>query len=104
MKGDPLTDAAEVGKHYKVHLPAETPWVECLAVMPDGTWVGRIDNDLVGSASEEKRLEIAKHHWPDATGPLPKTHDYKLDDIVRFGWLELFDGYFGWQPMEWTSS
>jgi hypothetical protein len=37
----------EVGDLVKVYLPRETPWAECVAVHPDGTWDGRADNHLV---------------------------------------------------------
>ncbi len=56
-----LTEPA-VGKIKKVWLPRETPWAECMAVAADGTWMGRIDNDLV--CSDE--------------------HGYAFDDVVRF--------------------
>jgi len=99
-------ETTKVGEHYKVLLPGETPWAECLAVLPDGTWVGRIDNHLAGSASEEERLDMAKHFFPGATEPLPKKHDFKFHDLVRFGWQDTTgDGeYFAWVPMEWKVS
>jgi hypothetical protein len=96
-------DGVKVGGWYKVTLPGETPWAECLAVLPDGSWAGRIDNELVGSASEERRMELAKHFFPAATEPLKKLHDYKLNDIVRFAWLPLEDtDMHRWQPAEWA--
>ncbi len=36
-----------VGQPLKVHLQGESPWAECLEVLPSGSWRGRIDNDLV---------------------------------------------------------
>lgn len=95
----------QVGQSYKVTLPGETPWAECMAVMPDGTWVGRIDNTLVASGTDEERLKIAQHFFPGAEEPLPKLHDFKFHDLVRFGWQQLEDtDIFRWQPLEWKAS
>lgn len=85
----------QVGESYKVHLPGESPWAECMAVNPDGTWYGRIDNELIGSASEERRREVTKHFFPDADFVIPAKHDFKFNDIVRFENTE-----FGWVPTE----
>lgn len=35
-----------VGKGVKVWLTGETPWAEVIFKLPDGRWIGRIDNDL----------------------------------------------------------
>ncbi len=90
----------EVGQWIKVHLPGESPWAECLAVHADGTWEGRIDNHLVGSASEAKRREVAQHFFPDAPAePLPSLHSFELNDVVRFK-REIANDYEIWVPGE----
>lgn len=51
-----------IGNAVKVCLPGETPWAECVAVNADGSWLGRIDNNLVCS----------------------DLHKLQLNDVVRF--------------------
>lgn len=98
-------EIVKVGDSYKVQLPGETPWAECLAILPDGSWAGRIDNDLVASGSDEYRLKVAQRFFPEATKPIPKLHDFKLNDIVRFAWNPLagIEEVSRWQPVEWAA-
>lgn len=85
----------EVGKMVKVWLPGETPWAECIAVHPDGTWEGRIANRLFAEMSDEERALVLGEMWniPIVPGPkprlasaadLPRLHGYKQDQVVRF--------------------
>ena len=55
----------------KVTLPGESPWAEVLEVFHDGTWVGRIDNHLLGSL-------------PDWSDDPAKRHGYRYNDVVYF--------------------
>ena len=96
----PMSDRAKVGEYYKVCLPGETPWAECLAVHPDGSWEGRIDNELVGSMSEADRALVSAEMFPGQSTPLPSLHHFKQNDVVRFGWHHLVDNYYGWRPTE----
>ena len=61
-----------VGELAKVRLPGERLWVECVALHPDGTWEGRIDNR-----------------------PVSGLHDFKQNDVVRFAWAGEM-----WEPTE----
>jgi hypothetical protein len=72
-----------VGEHIKVLLPGETPWAECVAVYPDGTWDGRIDNRLFYEMSEHERAQFMKREF-GSVSPVPRLHQYKLDDVIRF--------------------
>ena len=81
-----------VEQFAKVHLPGESPWAECLAVMPDNQWVGRIDNFLVGQ-SEELRRQISIDSFGNPE-PLPCLHDYKKYDVVIF--KRLVEGDLDW--------
>jgi hypothetical protein len=72
-----------IGESIKVKLPGETPWVECVAVYPDGTWDGRIDNRLFGEMSDHERAQIMKREFGEVF-TVPRLHQYKLNDVVRF--------------------
>lgn len=37
----------KVGDMEKVSLPGEAPWAEVIEVYADGTWLGRITNNLL---------------------------------------------------------
>ena len=71
-------DDPKVGTEIKVHLPGERPWAECVAVHSDGTWEGKILNELFAEMSEDKRQQV----W--AGEPLPRLHDFHRGDVVRF--------------------
>lgn len=96
-----MSEKLKVGDFYKVALPGETPWAECMAVFVDGSWAGRIDNKLIGSGSDEDRLAVAQQFFPGAKEPLEKLHDYRENELVRFSWQEITDGHFGWKPATW---
>ena len=72
-----------IGEHIKVLLPGETPWAECVAVYPDGTWDGRIDNRLFGEMSDRERAQFMRSEFGHVS-PVPRLHQYKLDDVIRF--------------------
>lgn len=88
-----------LGKSYKVHLPGESPWAECLAIHDDGTWEGRIDNELVGSKTEVERRHLASELFGENSTPIPSLHDFRFGDIVRFK-IEKATGYEIWVPAE----
>lgn len=71
----------KIGEFVKVSLPGEAPWVECLAVNEDGTWIGRIDNYLFAQRSENERIEAQIAMGLGAL-PLPALHGYRQDDVV----------------------
>ena len=75
-----MRELPSVGQLVKVHLPGESPWAECLAVMPDDQWVGRIDNFLVAQ-SEELRRQVSVESFGNPE-PLPALHNYKKDDVL----------------------
>ena len=85
----------KVGESVKVWLPGETPWAECVATYPDGTWEGRIANRLFAEMSDEERATILGVMWsiPIVPGPkprlataedLPRLHSFKEGQVVRF--------------------
>ena len=82
----------KIGDFVKVWLPGESPWAECVAVDGD-TWHGRIDN-LLFAQDAELRKKFTQEHFGRGD-PLPSLHDYKQDQIIRFG---LKEGV--WQPVE----
>jgi hypothetical protein len=43
----------EVGKMLRVWLPGELAWVECTRVNEDGSWLGRVDSDVVKTAEHK---------------------------------------------------
>lgn len=88
------------GEYYKVRLPGETPWAECLAILPDGSWEGRIDNNLIGSMSEAERAAVSAEMFSGQSTPLPSLHNFKQNDVVRFSWQHVADNYYGWLPAE----
>lgn len=69
-----LGDVA-IGEMAKVWLPGETPWAECMGTKPNGTWIGRLDNDLVNTA----------------------VHGFKFNDVVTFR-REIEGGIELWVP------
>jgi hypothetical protein len=73
----------KIGEHIKVHLPGESPWAEVMATYEDGTWDGRISNRLFGEMSDIERARFTKDHF-DTAKALPRLHDYKQDQVVRF--------------------
>jgi hypothetical protein len=54
----------KVGDIEKVLLPGESPWAEVIEIYPDGSWLGRIINLLLGGQ--------------DGFGD----HNYSVDDLV----------------------
>ena len=64
----------------KVWLPGETPWAEVVRPLPDGGFLLRIANTLVGE-SAEMRKELARE-WFTSDEPLPKLHDYKFGELI----------------------
>lgn len=72
-----------IGDTIKVHLPGESPWAECLAVHDDGSWDGKIINKLIHEYSEHERAQFTKR-WFGTAQPLPKAHDFKQGQIIRF--------------------
>lgn len=74
----------KIGDMVKVYLPGESPWAECVAINEDGTWLGRIDNHLIGSASLEERTRIAAHFFPGSPPLEADKHPYKFNDVLRF--------------------
>lgn len=82
-----------VGAIAKVLLPGESPWAECVAVEPDGSWQGRIVNWLVGQ-DPKLRQALVDRDWGGGE-PLPQLHDFKQDQIVRFRAT-----HYGWEPAE----
>lgn len=70
--------------YMKVHLPGESLWAKVTRWLPDGSFIGEIDNEPVGSADEARRLAVTKQFFPDETEPVPKTHDFKQGEAVCF--------------------
>ena len=64
-----------VGEAVKVWLPGESPWAECVAVLADGSWIGRLDNDLVNTVQ----------------------HGLRLNSVTRFVLENPFDDVWLWQ-------
>ena len=64
-----------VGETVKVWLPGESPWAECVAVLGDGSWIGRLDNDLVNTVQ----------------------HGLRLNSVTRFVLENPFDDVWLWQ-------
>lgn len=100
---------AEIGKlgwvvkggFFKVHLPGESPWAECVAVHPEGHWDGRIANRLVGEMPAEERLQVAQHCFPGAQRALPSLHGYRENQVVRFKrFTDAVGGFEIWVPAE----
>ena len=90
-------ETPEIGKTYKVFLPGESPWAECVAVMAGGKWIGRIDNVTVASNSEARQHMAAQFGSPT---PLQKLHDYKLNDLIVFEAVNVFDDVWNWLPTQ----
>jgi hypothetical protein len=95
-----MLNPVKIGDSVKVSLPGESPWAECIAVNPDGTWIGRIDNYLVAQAPEDQRREIAQEMFGSNT-PLPVLHHYRCGDMLRFKPHEEVEV---WVPDEGTSA
>ena len=74
---------ARVGDVFKVFLPGESPWAECVAVHDDGTWEGKILNKLISEYSEGEVKQFVADSFGRAD-TLPKLHDFKQDQVVRF--------------------
>jgi len=85
----------DVGASVKVFLPGESPWAECVTILPDGRWIGRIENKLVAQ-SPEVRQQIAAH-FGRLNDELPKLHDYEQNDLVLLVAVPLDDVWL-WQP------
>lgn len=93
-----MKTAPKVGESVKVHLPSESPWADCVAVYEDGTWDGKIANDLIESAPYSQRMEFLQSHgWTGRSLPTFGAHAYKYGDVVRFRLLEEH-GYSIWVP------
>lgn len=91
-----------VGEHIKVFLPGESPWTVCVAVYPDGSWDGRIDNKLINQMSSEEQKTAFGSDVFARTGRLSCPHQFWDGDIVNFAWSLLnedrpSDGGV-WQP------
>lgn len=84
-----------VGAAVKVWVPGETPWAVCVFVYADGTWEGRIDNHLFGSALAAKRLQMVRDMGFDVQEAPDAAHNYKYGDVIRWQWS---DGV--WRPTE----
>ncbi len=71
----------QMGEHIKVDLPGESPWAEVMAIHADGSWDGRIDNELVCGPSE-----IGRKYLTEQFGVIdpPVLHPYSRGDVVRF--------------------
>lgn len=74
---------AKVGESLKVWLPGESPWAECTAIYPDGSWDGRINNKLIAEYSDTERARFFKDSFGTTRSP-PKLHDFKQGQVVRF--------------------
>lgn len=66
----------KVGECVQFWLPGESPWVEVVAVLPDGSFIGRIDNDLINT----------------------EEHGCQRNDHVRFAQKNAFDDVWLWCP------
>lgn len=89
---------AVVGETIKVFLPGESPWADCVFVYSDGTWEGRIVNRLVGEMSDRHRADLTEKLFGPGR-PLPKLHDFRCGDLVRFK-REIATDYEIWVPAE----
>lgn len=78
-----------VGGHVKVQLKGEAPWVEILEIHDNGL-TGRIDNKTFAERSDFERAQFMKAEWGKGE-ILPKLHDYKFNDVVRFRAVKLDD-------------
>ena len=74
-----------LGEAYKVHLPGESPWAECVTIHDDGSWDGKICNRLFHEMSEAEQATWLGDQWK-ALGEkrLPKLHDYRQGQVVTF--------------------
>jgi hypothetical protein len=73
-----------IGQSIKVHLRGESPWAKCAFIYPDGSWDGVIENKLFHEYSEAERAGWVGSNFEGVTKPLPKLHDYKQGQVVRF--------------------
>lgn len=89
--------AVQIGDDVKVHLPGESPWAEVVAIHEDGTFDGRIENRLFAQMSEHEQAQFLKREF-STVAPLPKLHDHKQDDVIRFR-RELTPDYEIWVPV-----
>ncbi len=71
----------KVGDHMKINLPGESPWAEVMVIHSDGSWDGRIDNELVCGPCETGRKHMAQQFG--VIDP-PILHPYSRGDVVRF--------------------
>lgn len=78
------SETPAIGEYKKILLPGETPWAECVAIEPDGSWHGRIANKLFTEYDDRTRDEIAG--FGPQIDPLPRLHNFKQDDVVRLVW------------------
>ena len=84
----------EIGDHFKVFLPGESPWAEVLAI--NGPLVqGRIANKLFHEFAPDDQREFTGEHF-DTADPLPKLHDHKQGDVL---WFERRGEPECWQPI-----
>lgn len=83
----------QIGQVIKVSLPGESPWAECVAIHDDGTWNGRIVNQLFHEMSEIAQARFTKGAF-STVAKLPQLHSFKQGEVVRF---EESDGR--WTPL-----
>ncbi len=67
----------KIGDLIKVYLPGESPWAECVSIHADGTWSGRIDNNLVSNH-----------------------HSFKIHQVVKFRRQDIEGDRYVWSPVE----
>lgn len=88
----------KVGDVYKVFLPGESPWAECVRVNADDTWEGKILNKLFHEHTADAQNAFLAETFGTAE-PLPKLHDFKQDQIVKFK-MEIAEDYEIFVPAE----
>lgn len=87
----------EIGEMAKVYLRGESPWAECVKILPDGRWIGRIANQTVAS-SPEMRQAIADDWGVGHAGRLPRLHNLSENDLVIFKVHSVSDEVCNWEP------
>lgn len=70
----------KIGDIIKVYLPGESPWAECISMNEDGSFIGKIANELIAT-----NLELRKSFSKKMGGELLESlHDFKKNDLVLF--------------------
>jgi len=101
MKMDKEPKKLKVGDMIKVCLPGESPFAEVVSLLPNGLWIGRVDNHLVATDSD-LRLAIASDWGKNV--PIPQLHDSRQDDLILFSWQQYGDYGWCWQPVGYSYS